>query len=369
MKNYIILFYIVLWSIFSLNSALAYSYLSDVYFTVPNTVYVVNETIELKGYVYQENYSDNGSLISSSRAVSNASVNLSILTVSGSIVNSYNFTTDNNGSFYSRSNYFPLAQLLTSPSTAGDYYIKAQYIDPANRTWFSQIEIHVVNETLDSLKVSSEKVNYYPSESVKVNIEAIRIIGDRILYVSNVSISGSLRDSSKTIIQNFNCTTTNNGQCSVSISAPSSYGEYYLELEDFKTFSSFFVIPFTFSLSMKDEFGKSYKNIFASNEQARIEVKISNASSSDIYTFSGYILDSNGNVIKLINETSMNLNNSFTNSFLFLIDRLIFDYGAYSVQVIVSKSGDGSVNATTSFEVSDWVLSINKKSIIDNFLD
>src|SRR3989338_648283 len=102
---------------------------------------------------------------------------------------------------------------------------------------------------------------------------------------------------------------------------------------------------------MKDELGKSVKNVYAQGEKATVEVSVSNASSDDVFSFSGYIADSQGNVVKSISSTTLNNNNSFKNVFLFNVDYLTFDYGSYFVSVSVSESGGSSMTLTTSFEV------------------
>ncbi len=119
---------------------------------------------------------------------------------------------------------------------------------------------------------------------------------------------------------------------------------------------------------MKDELGQSLKNVYSLGEQGTVEIRISNASSDDTYTFSGYIADSSGNVVKSISSTVLNNNNSFENIFLFTVDAITYSYGSYTVTVTISKTGDGSITTTTSFEVKDWTLSINKKSANSGFL-
>ncbi len=363
----IILFVVIFLFLISLNFASANIYYTDIYFTIPDSIYIINESILLKGYVYQSNYTNNGTVVSNSSALSNVLVNLTIRNSNGNYTNNYTFTTDSSGAFYSRSNYYTnssIPQVIAS-STAGSYYLRAEHIDANGNISFSEIEISVINKTLDVLKVSSEKAIYNPSESVRVNAEAVRVIGDRIIYVSNVSISGSLRNSTKDSLQTFNCTTGSNGKCITSVTAP-SYGNYILEAGDFKAFSSFSVVPFSYNIYMKDDLGKSFKNIFASGEQAKIEVKINNASDSDTYTFSGYIADSAGNSIKSISSTTLNFNNSFTNTFLFTIDTS-FSYATYSAHLTITKTGDGSISSLTSFQVQDWMLSVNKKEVSSGF--
>jgi hypothetical protein len=348
--------------IFLIYSAFANNYIGDIYFTVPDTVYVTNEQIEIVGYLKLANYSDNGTLISNSTLIPSASINLTIANTNGTFVNNYSFTTDSGGSFYSRSNYHSSSTQVSAPSSNGTYNIKAQYIDVNNQTWFSNVEISVVNQSIDELRVSPNKAVYNPSETVIVRAEAVKLIGDRILFVSNVSINGSLRDSSHSILSNFNCRTGTNGKCTTTLTAPSSYGSYVLELDNYKAFSSFSVVPFKFNVYMKDDLGKSLKNIYAHGESGRVEVSVSNASNSEVYTFSGYVVDSGGNVVKSIDTTILNSNNSFIGSFLFLVDSTTFSIGTYRAVVTVSKSGGGSISSSAPFEVKNWDISLSKKT-------
>lgn len=364
-KNFVLI--LIAFSVFFISFASANSYVVDIYFTVPDSIYFANERIELKGYLYEANYTDNGTLVSSLTALSSASVNLTIKNISGNVVNDYTLTTDINGTFYSKSNYYTNATEINASSTESTYYIRAEYTDAANTTWFSEVEISVVEETINLIRVSSEKARYYASETVNIEAEAITLVGDRTLYTANVSVNGTLRNSTKTVLQTFNCTTRDNGKCTINLTAPSTSGNYILELNNFKAFGSFDVVPFYFSTYMKDELGKSLKNVFAVGEQARVEVRVANASTSDIYTFSGYIADPDGNVVKSINSTTLNSNNSFTNTYLFTVDALTFSYGAYTASITVAKTGDGSITSSTMFEVEDWILSIDKKTTESGF--
>ena len=350
-----------------ISSISANNYTADVYFTVPNTVYGVNESIEFKGYVYMGNYSNNGSVVSNSSVLANANVNMTITYGNGSFYRNYTFTTDSNGTFYSKSNYFSNATEVNSSSSAGTYNIRTEYKDPNNSTWFSNVEISVVNQSIDLLRVNSEKSKYNPSESVMIEVEGIRQIGDKLLHIANISVNGTLRNSSRYILNSFNCTTATSGKCYVSLTAPSNYGNYILELDNFKAIGGFNVVPFSVNVYMKDNLGQSLKNVYAIGEQGKVEVSVANASDSDVYTFSGYISDSSGNVIKSITSTQLNSNNSFKNTYLFTVDSISFSYGAYNVYVNTSKSGDGSVSSSSSFKVKDWALSLNKKSSNSGF--
>ena len=365
-KNIFILLVVGIF-LLSLEMAAANNYTADVYFRiVPDSFFVINERIELKGQIYLGNYSNNGSLVTYS-ALANSSVNLTIKNSTNSFINNYSLTTDDNGTFYSKSNYYTSATEINASSLAGDYEIRVEHIDPNNQTWFSEIGIKVVNQSIDILKVSSGKARYYPLESVLVEVEATKQAGESIYYRSGVSVNGTLRDSSDAAVSRFNCTTGSTGRCIINLTAPSAYSSYTIELDNFKATGSFDVIPFYFNIYMKDELGKSFKNIYALGGQARIEVQIANASDSDIYTFSGYILDSNGAVVKSIDSTVLNNNNSFTNSFLFTVDSLTFNYGSHIAKITLAKQGDGSVNSSVVFEVRDWSIFVNKKSSNSGF--
>ncbi len=354
--------------IFSSLATINAYYLNEIYFTLPNTVYTTSTRIEFSGFLTQANYSSNGTLISSAAALPSAVINITLTKKDGTFFSNYTLTTDSQGSFYSKSNYFPNATEINTSTIAGNYYVNAQYIDAANATVFSKVEFAVINQTIDSLKISSDKAFYNPSEGMQVSVEALRQIGDKLIQVSNVSINGSIRNSSKYALQTFNCTTGANGKCILSLSAPSNYGSYILELNNFKTFGSFYVVPFSFNTYMKDELGKSLKNVYAIGEQGRVEVSIINSTSTDIYTFSGYIADSAGNVVKSITSTQLDSNNSFTNTFLFTVDALTYSYGAYKATITVTKTGStGSVTAYAGFQVQDWSLSINRKDSNSGF--
>lgn len=366
-KNYVLLIIFLFIVVVNFDFISADNYTVDVFFTVPSTVYQTGERIEIKGYVYLGNFSTNGSIVTNSSGFANATVNLTVRNINGTFYRNYSFTTDTNGSFYSKSNYYSTAIEINASTVYGDYNLRAEYIDPNNKTWFSDVEITVVNSTIDLLHVSAEKAKYNPSERVVINIESIRIVGDRISHISNVSVNGTLRNSTKGILSSYNCTTGSNGKCTVNVTAPTSYGDYFLELNNFKAFSRLQVVPFSVNVYMKDELGKSLRNVFAGGEKARVEVSVLNASSSDEYNFSGYIKDSSGNVVKTINSTQLIENNSFSNSFQFTIDTITFSNGAYVAFVTVNKQGDGSINSTASFEIKDWVLSIDKKSSDSGF--
>ena len=106
-------------------------------------------------------------------------MNLTIRHTNGTYISNYTLTTDSTGAFYSNSNFYPNATNITAPAAAGNYYISAAYKDSNSTRWFSEVEIIIVNQTIDILRVSSEKAVYNPSEVLKINVEAIRLLGDR----------------------------------------------------------------------------------------------------------------------------------------------------------------------------------------------
>ncbi len=329
----------------------------EISFTTPDLFFTTNERIELKGNLSQINSSIYA-------PVPNANINITIVRNNGANTTNYTLITDANGTFYSNSTVYPNSTTMNAPSTGGDYFIRAEY----NATTYSELDMDVINKTIDVLTIRPEKATYKSSESVKVSIEAIKVVGDRTIYVANISVNGSLKNSAKNEVQNISCITGDNGKCSATVTAPSNPGENIIEIENFKSSSRFIVVPFYFNIYMKDELGKSLKNIFAIGEQGRIEVSILNASSNERYSFSGYIADSSGNVIKSVDTTQLNNNNSFINSFLFTVDSLTFDnYGSYRANLTITKSGGSSISAYTSFEVEDWSLSINKKTANSGF--
>ena len=364
----IILSFIFFSIIFSLSTVSAdnNTYIADISFTLPESFYNLNEMIELKGSLLLKNFSSNGSLVSSSY-VSGAYINITIFNSTLNVSN-YNLTTDSSGLFYTKSSYYTTALNITAPGVAGEYNIRASYIDPNQTTSYSQVSIIVVNKSIDKVRVSTNKATYNPGDSISILAEAFYLIGDKSVFVSNISVNGSIRNStSKDIISLFNCTTDSSGKCSVIKSAPNTYGDYIIEINNFKSFSHFGVVPFIASIYMKDELGKSVKNIFSTGEQASVEVSVVTNSSSETYSFSGYIADSDGNVVKTIESTTLSTNNSYTNKFIFTVDGLTFSYGTYYAYVTLSKQGGGKINLISPFEVSNWKMDLIKKDTGSGF--
>ncbi|MBI3334563.1 hypothetical protein HYZ97_03690, partial [Candidatus Pacearchaeota archaeon] len=346
----------------------ANTYIIDLGFTVSEGVFTTGERIEFVGSAFFKNYSSNGTQVTSGRtALPGVTVNLTLRNATENLT-LYNFTTDSLGVFRSRSDYSPAALLISAPNSSGTYYLRASYLDPENTTWSSEVSLHVVNQTIDRARVSMDSSTYNPSDSMTVLVESYRELGDRIVFVNNVTVNGSIRNvTSKAILSSFECTTASNGKCTASISAPSTYGTYLVEVNDYKSFATFRVIPFTAFVYMKDETGKSVKNTFSRGEQASVEASVVTNASNDVYTFSGYIADSDGNVVKTINETNLAANSSYTNKFLFTVDSTTFTFGTYYAQVSVSKQNGGTIVLTTAFEVKDWTISVKRRDTDSGF--
>ena len=346
----------------------ANSYVADMNIVASQVYYTTNESIELKGTLYLSNYSNNGTLLSNHTALANTTIVLSIVSKATNQTNaSYSLNTSSTGEFYSRSNYYTTATLITAPLAAGYYYIRANYSDPNGTNWWTQTEIQVVNQTVDKLIVSTDKLTYDSSSALIITSEAVKEIGDRITYVANVTINGTIRNSTKSILSSFNCTTDASGKCTSATTAPSSYGNYIIEINNFKGYSSFEVIRFAVNIEMKDNLGESIKHIFNTADDASVEVTAITNSTSEEYTFTGTIRTISGSLITSINSTVLNYTNSYKNRFTFTLDAINFPAGSYLVDVNVTKTGDGTVATSTSFEIKSWSVLVKKRDIGSGF--
>ncbi|GEM_PF-209484 len=346
----------------------ANNYTADLGLITSRTIYSVNDRVEIRGNLYLSNYSDNGTLLVNHTGLPNSGVNISFISkTTNASVSSYSLNTTSDGSFYSRNDYNTTAVLVTSPATPGDYFIKANYTDPNSGVWWTKTEVQVVNQTIDKLFVSSDKSSYSTGGSLQILVESIKEVGDDITYVANVTANITIRNSSKSILATFSCITGSNGKCTINTTAPSSYGNYILEVNNFKSYSSFEVVQFSANIQMKDELGQSIKYVFSTADQASVEVEVLTNSTADIYTFSGVIKNSAGSSIKTITSTVLNSTNSYLNRFGFTVDAISFSPGTYFVEVNVSKTAGQTSTLFTSFQVSSWDMSLKKKEIDSGF--
>ncbi len=342
-----------------LPSVFADSYNLD--FITAATVYQADSPIELRGLLTN---STNDETI----PLENGTININIFdSTTNELISSYELITDENGEFFSQSNFYLEATLVSTPSSEGNYYILAEYTDSDSVEWSAQAYIYVTNLNLDKIKVSTDSSTYSPDDTVNILVEAVKEVGDSITYTSGVVLTATVRDSDNEILETLACTTDETGKCTETISAP-TYGEYIIEVNDFAAYTRFEVKRFEVNLWMKDELGESFKYSFSSEEQASVQVNVITSSTSETYTFSGVIKDSSGSAISTIELSSILSNaNSYTNTFTLTLDALTFPEGPYYVEVNVTKSTGGTVSAFTSFEVKNWDLIIKKKSTDSGF--
>ncbi|HIH15574.1 MAG TPA: hypothetical protein HA360_06100 [Nanoarchaeota archaeon] len=369
-KIWIVTLIILLSIIYSFTFATANNYSAELSFITAHTVYQLGERIELKGSLFLSNYSTNGSLVTNHSAVTSTSLNLSVMNKTNNAhIISYIINTTSDGSFYSKSDFYPSAVLISAPSSTGTYYLRLNYTDPSNGTWWAQNEILVTSTAVDILEVKTDKVSYKQSEAMTIFSEAIRDVGGNRAYLANVTINGSIQNSSKYILENFSCITGATGKCTLTTTAPSTLGSYYIEANNYKAFTNFKVESFKATILMKDKLGKSIRNVFSSGEDASIEITIpSLTTSNDVYTFVGTVRDSSGNIKENVSSTSLIQNNSFTNRYTWTLRATSFSEGRYNVLINITDASSHLIQARTSFEVRDWSLLLKKADTNSNFI-
>ncbi len=369
-SKWIFITVVFLFTISFLNLVSANNYSSELSFISAETVYTIGERIEVKGSLYLSNYSTNDSLVTNHSSVVNAPLNFSIINKTNNAhIASYIINTTSDGSFYSRSDFYPTAVLISAPSSTGTYWLRLNYTDLNNNTWWAQNEILVISTAVDLLEVKTNKISYKPSEAMSILAEAIREVGGSRVYLPNITVNGSIQNSSKYILENFSCITGSTGKCTVTTTAPTSLGSYYLELNNYKAFSYFKVESFKGNIIMKDKLGKSIRNTFSTGEDASIEVNIpSLTSSTDVYIFTGTVRDSSGNILENVSSTNLIQNNSFTNRYTWTLRATSFSEGKYNVLINVTAPNNNLIQLKTSFELRDWSLSVKKRDTNSNFI-
>lgn len=337
------------------------SYITKISLTLEKPSYSPSEQMVFVGSIYLSNQSANDT---SYQPVANASVNITIYDNStAAIKRNYTINASAQGVFKSNNSDSLTEQIISAPGETGSYYIGASYRDPDNAMWQNKLSFVVLTQTIDDITIRPSKSKYYAAEPVKVFLEAIKRSGGNRLPVSNVSLNGTLRSEDLAVLRQFNCTTGNTGDCSVSFNAPSSTGKYIIEANNFLGTSSFYVIPFNVQVYMKDGLGQNYKEVFRTSEDASVEVHVDlNGSAPTVnYTFNGTISDANSNVITSITTTSLETSNSYTNRFTFTISNQ-FTIGNYFASVTVYDNAGQSRSATAFFQVRDWTMAFNKAS-------
>lgn len=346
----------------------ANTYVADLNVILSKTVYTVNESLELKGTIYLSNYTTNGSVVQNHTEVANASINISVINkASGAVISSTGLTGSTTGTFYTQSSYYPGATRISTPSTAGNYYLRTNYTDPAGTYWWTQIEFEVANQSIDKLIVSTDKTGYDPSQTMQLSVEAVAEINDEIIFIQNVSINGSIRNSAKSILSSFSCNTSTTGKCTVTTTAPSSYGTYIVEVNNFKAFTSFTVKPFDAILVVKDELAQNIKGTFTTDEQASLEVTVLTNETNETYRFNGTVTDKSGNIAKNISTTLLNSTNGYVNRFTTTLDAINFQPGTYFVNVNITNQDGTMIQRTTSLQLQTWDLVLQKSDVDSGF--
>lgn len=329
----------------------------EIQLVVSKYVFGPNENVSITGYLM--NISSN-STANATTYVNSANVTVSLLNSANATLNTYTFTTNENGTFFSRSSFNPTGQQILSPNQTGTYAIRANYTE-GNTSASSSANIVVVNSKVDDILFQLSKVNFYTSENMAITAKSVQRVGDSLVAVANITINITMRHNNESTISTANCVTGSAGTCNVSMTAPASSGVYILEANNFVGFTNFNVVPFDIEVYMKDSSALTFKNIFARGESGFIEVRVGyNATApTGTYNATGQIVDANG--INVLNLSSVLLNS--TNGF---VDKIAFTavssirVGFYTVKVAVTKEGGETVNGTTSFQIRDWSLTFTK---------
>lgn len=362
MKLKIVFLVSVLCLLFTAQSSFASTGLFDLYVSVPKAVYGPGDMIELYGGLYNSTTLNSTSTFT---GVPNASIGIQITDSEGNISSNYALTTDGYGSFHSKNNYINGTPIY-APSQTGSYIINAAYDDNGTQ-YMSAANITVTSSRVDEIRVKTDKSVYYPDTAIGITIEAVRTLGDYRLPVANITINGTIRDSSDTVTSSFACTTDINGKCEIADTS-SEAGYYIIEANNYIGYTTFMVVPFEVDVYIKDDTGKNIKQTFSPGQSGSVEVRASynGTSPTGTFTATGYIYDSSGTLISTISSFSLNTDNSYINRASFTISSSAAA-GTYTARVTVRKTGDGTVNGSASYEVKQWELSASKTGTNNGF--
>ncbi|MBI4170752.1 MAG: hypothetical protein HY514_03590, partial [Candidatus Aenigmarchaeota archaeon] len=329
----------------------------EIHLIVSEYVFGPSQNVSITGYVRNISSNETGN---TTTLVENASVNVSVLNATNGSVSSYLFTTDANGSFYSRSSFYPNATQVLSPNTSGTYTILANYTQNGT-DWTARAHIVVANTNIDDIQFQLAKVNFYAAENMTITAKAVQKVGDSTVAVANVSLNITMRFINESIISTFSCTTSAAGTCNVSTLAPSSAGTYILEANNFVGFTNFKVVPFDVEAYMKDSSALTFKNVFSKSEAGFVEIRVSynGTTPSGTYNATGVIVNASGGAVQNLSSVILNSSNGFVDKLPFTVTSTM-PVGFYTVNISVVQSGGGSVNTTITFQVRDWALTFVK---------
>ncbi|MBI2579159.1 MAG: hypothetical protein HYW26_05585 [Candidatus Aenigmarchaeota archaeon] len=289
-------------------------------------------------------------------------VNVSMLNSTNGTVSNYTFTTNENGTFFSRSSFNPSATAILSPNATGTYILVANSSIESG-IWISKANIVVVNSRIDDILFQLAKINFYASENMSITVRAVQKVGDSFAAVSNITINMTMMQLNESIISSYTCVTSASGTCAINTTAPSASGTYILEANNFVGFTNFKVVPFDVEAYMKDSSALVFKNIFTRGETGFVEVRVSYNSTTPtgVYNATGDVIDTNGNNVLNLTSVLLNSSNGFVDKIPFTASSSLI-VGFYTTRISVAKQGGETVNATTSFQVRDWSMSFKKAS-------
>ncbi|MBI5393628.1 hypothetical protein HZA96_07215 [Candidatus Woesearchaeota archaeon] len=353
-------------SLFTFITVSADTYYVSMNASLSKVVYGTNENITLSGTL------NRGTIVSSNLSnhttLANANITLNISYYNGTIISTYILNTSIDGKFSTKSEANPNSTALFAPNVTGSYLLILDYKDPNNSSWKQWLFFSVAQSTIDGITVYTDEATYLSSDPVTINIESWKKQNGNKVSQANITVNGTIRNSANSITATFDCVTNAAGSCVINKTASSTAGSYTVEVNNFSSSTTYSVVPFDIFVYTKDTTGEVFKNTFTRNNGASIEVQVSYNDSipTGEYNFTGTINDVNGNTVKVINATTLNANNSYTNRFSFTLDSS-FSNGYYTANVTVLKIGTSStLTATTTFEVRSWTLFVDARQQASN---
>ncbi|MBI4182072.1 MAG: hypothetical protein HY520_03845 [Candidatus Aenigmarchaeota archaeon] len=312
--------------------------LADITLSLNKPAYSPNERIEAYGTLLVDAAPSSGTTVT--------------LTVGST---SYSLTTGSDGAFYSRSDLYPSATLVTAPSSTGSYNVTATYSVAAS------VPITVVAQTIDAVVLSPDKGSYYPGQAVLLTAYAWNSGNPVNGSPVNVTLSNS---SDGSPVSSFSCTTGAGGSCTASLTAPASPGRYIFQSTDGLGYGIMFVVPYEVNVFVKDSTLTADQFLFKRGDAGYVQVVVTYNSTTPTgtYSASGQILDAGGAAVASLSSQELSENNSYVTNLPFTVTSS-FSTGNYRALVNVTKSGGSNASKHSSyFEVRDWVLTVEKAS-------
>jgi len=323
--------------------------------TVPALADTYHLTMMLNKHVFSpgERIEIYGSLFNGSEAMND--------TVTVYVNQSYSLTASN-GTFYSRSGYYPDATLVLAPTTSGYYNMTVLFSN-----FNTSAVIYVAPAAIDNVIIEADRAIYYAGYTMAITLRARS--GD--IPVVGAALSGSVRNLTGSVVSGteFSCTTNANGACGLSLAVPSAVGVYSIQTSDGLGYRIFSVNSFDVAVSVKDSTANADKYAFKRGEYGYMVVTVSYNQSlpTGSYTATGEIDDSSGNKVYELGSGTMTQNNSYVASLLFSVNSN-FSTGSYRAKVSVAKEGGETVTAYSPFfEVRDWTLTVEKAATGSGF--